>query len=146
MPTIRTAKPPGLARWIQETFGVSLSKQTMSERLRAMGLRKLSARPHHHAQDPQAGETFKKRSPRSWRTSRARRPPKHRPGIEVWFQDEARVGQKTRRHPALGTARHQAEPCRTTTEPSRPKSSARSVRGRARARRSSDLTPETSST
>lgn len=57
-----------LAQWIHETFGVSLSKQTMSERLRAMGYRKLSARPRHHAQDPDAQETFKKTSPPSWRT------------------------------------------------------------------------------
>ena len=69
-----------LAQWIHETFGVSLSKQTMSDRLRAMGYRKLSARPRHHAQDPQAGEAFKKSSPRSWRASRARRLPKPREG------------------------------------------------------------------
>ncbi|BBK31230.1 hypothetical protein STHU_18640 [Allostella humosa] len=69
-----------LAQWIHEIFGGSLSEQTMSERLRAMGYRKLSARPRHHAQDPQAGETFKKSSPRSWRASRARRLPKPQAG------------------------------------------------------------------
>lgn len=68
-----------LAQWIYETFGISLSKQTMSERLRAMGYRKLSARPRHHAQNPAAQEAFKKSSPPSWRALPARRRPRHPP-------------------------------------------------------------------
>jgi transposase len=55
-----------LIQWLFETFGVSLSKQTLSRELRAMGLRKLSARPRHHAQDPQAIATFKKTSRPTW--------------------------------------------------------------------------------
>ena len=59
-----------LAQWVWDEFGVSISKQTLSRDLRAMGLRKLSARPRHHAQNEHAMEAFKKNSPPSWRTSR----------------------------------------------------------------------------
>lgn len=62
-----------LAQWIFEEFRISISKQTLSRELRAMGFRKLSARPRHHAQDPEALETFKKTSPRAWTRSRNER-------------------------------------------------------------------------
>jgi transposase len=39
--------------------------------VRAMGYRKLCARPRHHAQDPAAREAFKKTSPRLWKKSRS---------------------------------------------------------------------------
>jgi hypothetical protein len=41
-------------------------KQTLSRELRAMGYRKLSARPRHHAQAEGAIDNFKKASPRVW--------------------------------------------------------------------------------
>jgi transposase len=63
-----------LIQWVWEEFRLSLSKQTMSKELRALGLRKLSARPRHHAQDKDAASAFKKTSPRSWRRSRRARP------------------------------------------------------------------------
>ena len=40
-----------LMQWLWEEFRLSVSKQTMSKELRAMGFRKLSARPRHHAKD-----------------------------------------------------------------------------------------------
>jgi transposase len=52
-----------LAQWLWEEFRVSVSEQTLSREVRAMGYRKLAARPKHHAQDPQAIEDFKKVSP-----------------------------------------------------------------------------------
>ena len=52
-----------LAQWLWEEFGVSISRQTLGRELRAMGFRKLSARPQHYAQDTQAIEAFKKTSP-----------------------------------------------------------------------------------
>ncbi len=52
-----------LAQWLWDEFGVSVSRQTLGRELRAMGFRKLSARPRHHAQDPEAIEAFKKTSP-----------------------------------------------------------------------------------
>ena len=55
-----------LAQWIWEEFRVSVSEQTLSREVRAMGYRKLAARPKHHAQDPQAIEDFKKVSPPLW--------------------------------------------------------------------------------
>lgn len=54
-----------LAQWVWEEFGVSISRQTLGRELRAMGFRRLSARPQHYAQDPGAMEAFKKTSP-SW--------------------------------------------------------------------------------
>lgn len=55
-----------LAQWIWEEFRVSVSEQTLSREVRAMGYRKLAARPKHHAQDPQAIEDFKKVFPSQW--------------------------------------------------------------------------------
>jgi transposase len=62
-----------LGQWLWEEFRVSISKQTLSREVRALGYRKLSARPRHHAQAEGAVESFKKASPRSWRKSRAER-------------------------------------------------------------------------
>jgi transposase len=62
-----------LCQWIWASFRVTVSKQTLSRELRAMGYRKLSARPRHHAQDSGAISAFKKTSQPAWRKSRARR-------------------------------------------------------------------------
>jgi transposase len=64
----------GVVRWrvidlcqrLYEEFEVSISRQTLSRELRAMGYRKLSARPRHHAQAAGAIEAFKKSGRRSW--------------------------------------------------------------------------------
>jgi transposase len=58
-----------LCQWLFEEFRVSVAKQTLSRELRAMGYRKLSARPRHHAQDADAIASFKKTSPPVWRRS-----------------------------------------------------------------------------
>ena len=68
-----------LMQWLWDEYKVSISKSTLSREVRAMGYRKLSARPRHHAQDPQAIEDFKKGAlqpvwRRSKRASRAARP------------------------------------------------------------------------
>ncbi len=62
-----------LGQWLWEEFRVSVSPQTLSRELRAMGYRKLSARPKHHAQADGAIAAFKKTSPPRWRASRASR-------------------------------------------------------------------------
>jgi transposase len=62
-----------LCQWIYEEFRVVVAKQTLSRELRAMGYRKLSARPRHHAQATGAIEDFKKAFPRAWKRSGARR-------------------------------------------------------------------------
>ena len=68
--------------------------------LKALGFAKISARPRHYAQNELAVEAFKKNFPaelrRSGRGSRK----------ELWWQDEARIGQKnklTRRWARRGT-------------------------------------------
>ena len=62
-----------LCQWVWDEFQVSVAKQTLSRELRAMGYRKLSARPRHHAQAEGAIEAFKKTSPPCWTRSHARR-------------------------------------------------------------------------
>src|SRR3954470_954008 len=62
-----------LAMWIWAEFRVSVSETTVSRILRALGYRKLSARPRHHAQAAGAVDAFKKLSPSAWTRSTARR-------------------------------------------------------------------------
>jgi len=58
-----------LTLWIWEAFRISISETTLSRELRSLGYRKLSARPRHYAQNPEALEAFKKASPPRWRRS-----------------------------------------------------------------------------
>ena len=87
---------------------------------------KLSARPRHHSEQAEGAiENFKKAFPRAWTRSGARRAIEPA-AIEVWFADEARIGQRTkitRRWAKRGT--RQAR--RRTSEPPRLISSARSA-------------------
>jgi len=62
-----------LCQWLWEEFRVTVAKPTLSRELRAMGWRKLSARPRHHAQAEGAIELFKTPSPPCWMRSRAKR-------------------------------------------------------------------------
>ena len=62
-----------LCQWMWEEFRVQIARQTLSRELRALGYRKLSARPRHHAQAEGAVEGFKKASPPFWTKSRSRR-------------------------------------------------------------------------
>lgn len=62
-----------LCQWLWDEFKVTVAKQTLSRELRAMGYRKLSARPRHHAQAAGAMEDFKKACLPVWTRSRARR-------------------------------------------------------------------------
>jgi transposase len=61
-----------LAQWLFEEFRITISKQTLSRELRAMGYRKLSARPRHHARNEHAANAFKKSSRPAWQPSRRR--------------------------------------------------------------------------
>lgn len=75
-----------LGQWLWEEFRVSVSPQTLSRVLRGMGLRKLSARPRHHAQAEDAIATFKKSSQPRWQASRrirASRPTPSRSGSQT---------------------------------------------------------------
>lgn len=66
-----------LVQWVGDEFGISVSRQTLGRELRAMGFRKLSARPQHYAQNPDAVEAFKKTSP-TWSATSASRTAGHR--------------------------------------------------------------------
>ena len=59
-----------LAQWLFDEYGLSVTKQILSRELRALGYRKLSARPRHHEHDEVAVAAFQKKSQTSWRTSR----------------------------------------------------------------------------
>lgn len=52
-----------LVAWLHAEYGVTISVSSVSRILHDMGYRKLSARPRHHGQDPEAGPAFKKSSP-----------------------------------------------------------------------------------
>jgi len=62
-----------LAQWLWEEFRITVSETTLGRVLHKMGYRKLSARPRHHAQNPEALAAFKKSSPPAWQRSRAAR-------------------------------------------------------------------------
>src|SRR5208282_6885268 len=74
-----------------EEFRVTVSPQTMSRELRALGYRRLSARPRHHAQ---AAGLQKKFPARLDEVARARGVAPDE--IEIWLADEARIGQKNK--------------------------------------------------
>jgi transposase len=73
----------GVVRWrladlvqlLWERFGLSVSRQTLGRELQAMGYAKLSARPRHYAQDPEAADQFKKVSRMRSRPSERASPP-----------------------------------------------------------------------
>lgn len=51
---VRWRQKIDLAQRIWDEFGLSITKQTLSRELRALGFRKLSARPRHHRQKDDA--------------------------------------------------------------------------------------------
>ena len=58
-----------LAQWIWDEFALSVTRHTLGRELRAMGYRKLSARPRHRGQKIDDIADFKKASPPVWRRS-----------------------------------------------------------------------------
>src|SRR3954470_4012707 len=119
-----------LTLWVWEEFQISLSETTLSRALRALGYRKLSARPCHYAQDPEALELFKKVSPPPWkRSGRA-----SRTALRSNCGGRTRRGSARRtRSPAAGPDGEPDPAPRTTSGRARPTSSGRSARNRARA-------------
>jgi transposase len=63
-----------LIQWLWDEFQITISKQTLSREIRALGYRKLSARPRHHAKSEAQVDAFKKSSPPAWKRSRQVRP------------------------------------------------------------------------
>jgi hypothetical protein len=62
-----------LAQWSFEQYRICVTKQILSRELRAMGYRKLSARPRHHAQAEGAIGEYKKSLRPAWSRSRAKK-------------------------------------------------------------------------
>jgi transposase len=67
-----------LAQWVHDEFGLSITKQTLSREMRALGYRKLSARPRHRGQRSEDIAAFKKTSLPVWRKSANAFPQAHR--------------------------------------------------------------------
>ena len=90
-----------LAQWLWEEFRISVSVQTLGREVRALGYRKLSARPRHYAQDGDAAEVrLKKKLPRPAVAEIAEGPAKGRV-IEIWFQGRSQDrAERTRSHAA----------------------------------------------
>jgi len=60
-----------LVAWLHDEYDIVLDETTVGRALKDMGYAKLSARPRHHGQDPQAPAAFKKTSRPARRKSRA---------------------------------------------------------------------------
>ena len=79
-----------LKRVLGQRFGVDLSEVSLGRVLKKLGFSHISARPQHPVQDPEAIATFKKTFTHADREHDGL----PETPIEVWFQDEMRVGQK----------------------------------------------------
>jgi transposase len=83
-----------LVQWLWDEFRVSLDESTVSRELKALGFVKISVRPRHWAQNEFVREDSKKALPAALAEIRAGLPAGTK--IELWWHDEARVGQKNR--------------------------------------------------
>jgi len=114
-----------LVAWIQEEFAICMDETTLGRTLRAMGYRKLSARPRHHAQDPEAGAAFKKTFLTSSQRSAGscQRAPRYKSGGRT----RPGSGRRTK-SPAAGPSVEHGPSHPTTNAPARPISSVPFVR------------------
>lgn len=118
-----------LIEWLWEEFRVTISKQTLSREVRALGYRKLSARPRHHAKSEAEVSAFKKSSPPVWRRSpTGQAASRSRSG----FPTRRGSGKRTRPR-AAGPGGAPGPQLPRTNARHRPTSSERSVRIKARA-------------
>ena len=81
-----------LKRVLGERFRVDLSEVSLGRILKRLDFSRVSARPRHPAQDEHAIPTFKENFPARVAEVVSKLAPAT--PIEVWFQDEMRVGQK----------------------------------------------------
>ena len=97
---LETGPPPGLSAWtlswlreaINDVFKVTLSLETIRQAIRRLGFRKLSPRPFHPKVDIRLQEEFRRDF---HRIAKDHLPPGMDVNrVDVWFQDEARIGQK----------------------------------------------------
>ena len=93
-------KTDGVVRWrrldlverIKTAFNVTLDVRTVGRLLRTLDFRRLSVRPQHPESDNAAQDAFKKDF--SERAAAAIPEPARGKPVEIWWQDEARVGQQ----------------------------------------------------
>jgi transposase len=93
-------KRDGVVRWrrvdlqqrIEKTFGVSLHERTVGKLLHKLSFRRLSVRPQHPKSDPEAQASFQAEFPAL--VTAALPPEAAGKPVEIWFGDEARVGQQ----------------------------------------------------
>ena len=138
----RSRPSHGVVRWrldrpravgLYDEHGVSVTKQILSRELRALGYRKLSARPRHHEKSEAAAAAFKKNFPAVVADIED----------EGWQQADERSGSRTRRGSARRTrlrgGGRSAAPGprrRATRGPPRPTSSGAICPARRKGRRS----------
>lgn len=90
----------GVVRWrrvdlrarIEQEFSICFHERTVGKIMRKLGFRRLSVRPHHPQKDAAAQEAFKASFP--FLVSTALTAPALDRPLEIWFADEARVGQR----------------------------------------------------
>lgn len=83
-----------LQRIIKERFGLAYHERHVGTFLKELGFSRLSGRPQHPQQDNQVIEMLKNFADMLSAHLRGRSRTKR---IEIWFQDEARIGQKNAR-------------------------------------------------
>lgn len=81
-----------LARRIEKVFSIDLHERTVGKYLDRLGFRRLSVRPEHPNADPGGAGSVQKNF-QSMVTDILPTQAKDKP-LEVWFQEEARVGQQ----------------------------------------------------
>ncbi len=81
-----------LSDWIRTHFGVKYTLEGVRSLIRRLGFRSLSPRPIHPKADPEAQEIF--RHTFSELAAAAVPEAVDPERVEIWFQDEARAGQK----------------------------------------------------
>ena len=118
-----------LCQWLWDEFRVSVSKQTLGRELRAMGYRKLSARPRHHAQAAGRHRGIQKNFPEPAGKHRARAGRRCRRHRNLVRRRSSRRPEE-QDHSPLGKARHAALCSTGLSAPPRPIFSAPSVRRR----------------
>lgn len=97
-----------LALWIWDEFALSVTRHTLGRELRALGYRKLSARPRHRGQNPDDIPDFKKlRHPSGANQAAAPERNADRAVVERrgprWSADQAHPTLDQARHSPLGT-------------------------------------------
>jgi len=79
---------------IEHTWGIRMSAEAVRTKVHGLNLEKLVCRPQHHKADPEAQAAFKAGFPE--RLAQIAEDHPEASAIEVWGQDETRVGQKAK--------------------------------------------------